>query len=108
MSDDLIRRTDAINSVLGITMYQGRVPTDTVIFQINNIPAVEPKQKWIPCSERLPEDLATVLVWTEGEDIGIAFHMLDDGESDFAKISPAEGKVIAWMPMPGPWEGASK
>ena len=40
--DDLIRRSDAIKSVLGITMLQGRVPIDTVIFQINSIPVAEP------------------------------------------------------------------
>lgn len=45
---DLIRRSDAIKSVLGITMIQGRVPMDTVIYQITSIPAVEPKQgEWI-------------------------------------------------------------
>ena len=41
--DKLIRQSDAIKSVLGITMLQGRVPIDTVIYQINSIPAVEPK-----------------------------------------------------------------
>lgn len=50
--DDLIRRSDAIKSVLGITMLQGRVPMNTVIYQITGIPAVEPKYgEWIKHDE---------------------------------------------------------
>ena len=40
--EDLIKREDAIKAVLGLTMYKGCVPVDSVIFNIKNIPSTEP------------------------------------------------------------------
>ena len=31
------------------------------------LPDVEPVQKWIPCSERLPEDGQRVLIWSKSK-----------------------------------------
>lgn len=74
---------------------------------INAVMASEPKQRWIYCEERLPEDLTNVLVWTKDADVGTAFFLkLDDDESGFVKTSPTEGEVIAWMPSPDPPKGA--
>ena len=97
---DLIKREDAIKAVLGITMYDNRVPIDTVIFQINSIPSAEPK--WIPCSERLPEGDGQVLVNVVAHDrvydIVLCF-------TEFVEGYYAEGAINAWMPLPKPWEG---
>ena len=45
---DLIKREDAIKSVLGITMYKGSVPLDTVIYLLKNLsPASVQEGEWI-------------------------------------------------------------
>ena len=45
---DLIRRSDAIKAVLNLTMYQERVPIDSVIVNINKAPTIEPKRgEWV-------------------------------------------------------------
>ena len=38
---DYIKREDAINQVLGLTMLEGRVPIDSVIFNIKQIPSAD-------------------------------------------------------------------
>ena len=93
---------------------------------ICNVPTIEP-MKWIPCSERLPEDSGDYLVrpsdsvledysdfrevmiipydtdceafgwWTDRYD-PISFGYVD---SDFNEFD-----VLAWMPLPEPWKGA--
>lgn len=121
---------------------------------INNMPSYEPtieidadqlakllregwtihsEPKWIPCSERLPEDLETVNVtWVNHRpqsyyaDIkdkpftATAIHHRDKwwwyspicedllaeyGKSECDKMD-ADIEVTAWMPLPKPWEGA--
>ena len=66
--------------------------------------AREPRQReWIPCDERLPEENKEVLISFEwGIDIG----EYRDGEwhSEFINQYD-EGEVLAWMPLPKPWEG---
>ena len=66
---------------------------------INAQPTVDVPQ-WIPCSERLPEAPTFCLVTTDGsynDVIDIAMYMSDG----WHKAS----KVLAWMPLPEPWEG---
>ena len=124
---DLIKRSDAIKSVLGITMYKGSVPLDTVIYLLKNIPAVEPSE-WIPCSKRLPEDSGDYLVrpsdgiLEDYSDFSEVMIMPYDADCEafgwwtdrFDPISLGyvdsdfnEFDVLAWMPLPKPWEGAN-
>lgn len=41
---DYIRRADAIEAVLGLAQLNGRVPTDSVIFQIKALPSAEAEE----------------------------------------------------------------
>jgi hypothetical protein len=64
----------------------------------------EPKQGWIPCSERLPGKDEDVIAWVESEDEariaccnyaeGVWFDAIMD-----VKVSP-----VAWMPLPAPYK----
>lgn len=87
-----------------------------MINTIMDAPAIEAEPvshgRWIPCSERLPEDDALMLVnyidnRPDAGDIWIGWHEMEnvwyiDGEEH----SEEQGnEVVAWMPLPEPWRG---
>lgn len=59
--------------------------------------------KWIPCSERLPEEDRSYLVTNSrwGYPLLEITYRLTDGWM-------TEGKPIAWMPLPEPWKGETE
>lgn len=77
---------------------------------INMQPTIEPEQRWIPCSERLPEESGRYLV------------SVLDGVGRRTTVAPyqprykawtmtgrmAYWKVIAWMPLPESYRGANE
>ena len=78
----------------------------------------ESEPKWIPCSERMPEYMETVLTWDGGAFViekRIPFVRDDDGEplegdwwvsDDYDECESEyypnlrDGAAIAWMPLP--------
>lgn len=81
------------------------------------ITALEEKQnrRWIPVSERLPEEqkfyLVTIAKNTGGHDIEYCFYecgkwlMIADGNSEENTCWEEEvKKVVAWMPLPEPYK----
>ena len=79
---------------------------------INEQPKVA---EWIPCSERLPEeDYDTVLVWLDTKIYDIAIWHHEHGfrpwyAVHFEEATPEwKGKVVAWQPLPEPWEGEAE
>ena len=123
MSEDLIKRSDAIKA-LGEEPYvwtdddefaQGeRSQWIDDVSAINAIPSADRPQEWIPCSERMPnEEEATYLICTDSEymcscrwtnknpiwaDLTTEWHWcLFD--------IPQYSIVVAWMPLK-PWKGA--
>lgn len=69
------------------------------------------RPKWIPCSERLPEEGLTVLICAEGGEIEFGqlteygWEWLAESMSDY--WTEAE-EVIAWQPLPEPYEEAEQ
>lgn len=63
--------------------------------------STESAQKWIPCSERLPEkdELVLATVWN---DVVIAWRNRYGGWES-AEDMYEKGDVIAWMPLPEPY-----
>ena len=70
---------------------------------INKLPAVHP-QRWIPCSERLPEKSGSYFVsgkWASGKvAVGDCEYSKDDGYFQTAWNFDVE----AWMPLPEPYQ----
>lgn len=65
---------------------------------------METMDKWIPCSERLPEEDGFYLVTiTDGEQIAVC--KMPFVESEW-KGNWFDDEVIAWMSLPKPWKGA--
>lgn len=122
--DDLIRRQDAIDAVKNwIKSEEFRWSNATYYMEkrINNIPSA---QKWIPCSERLPEEEVNVLVTRRFLGVkdcgnGCNYHIptiiyvevaqFFGGEwtalSDEYKVARSRHTdPIAWMPLPKPYK----
>lgn len=78
--------------------------------------------KWIPCSERLPEESGEYLIWYDcGEDMeGCCFENFDAGVGAFGRWCDEYDaytlgfldsefiyfdEAVAWMPLPEPYKG---
>lgn len=75
---------------------------------IEQLPSAEQKHgKWIPVTESLPEEGLTVLIFTEVGDIELGqrldnkWEWLAESISDYWTVSE---RVIAWQPLPEPYE----
>lgn len=98
MTDDLISRQQAIDALYNVDEYNSRSVT-----AIKNLPSIQPEQRWIPVTERLPEKsgyyLATVDIGWKIVDV-IYFN----NGSGFLMANT----VKAWKPCPEPYQGERK
>ena len=144
MTDDLISRQAAIDAILhNQEVYSNNFGNDPIdkytIAIIDNdaqtvaqLPSVQPEQRWIPTSEKLPDELAEVNVTWENTEpepyydfvkghcfTGTAVYfrgrwywysavcvdyLREYGVSPTDEMDDAI-KVLAWMPLPKPWRG---
>ena len=125
MSDLITRQAaiDAINQICPIDTEYDCTLLDRVDVRcvLTDLPSAQPEQRWIPCSERLPERGEDVLVTRDydgrkdnnkscryvevascyGEDDDITWSSF----SDEYKMHPKNHYVVAWMPLPEPYGG---
>lgn len=74
--------------------------------KLDNAPTIEPKQEWIPCSERLPEENSFYLV-TADHYRDKAYRSTDMYLFVDGKWDTVHDDIIAWKPLPEPYkEGA--
>ena len=81
---------------------------NTYVHLVRDIaPSAQPEQRWIPCSERLPEDNSDILVtYVEKDEKRIAPVNYGCGtwfDCLFDKVLDQVG-VLAWMPLPEPYK----
>ena len=96
---DLIDRQAAIDALTeygnGRAVYIG---VEEAVRRIEQLPPVQPEQRWIPVSEALPEVKQAVLVTTK------------NGQRDIRKCIDAGHLtwfyhgILAWMPLPEPYQ----
>ena len=80
---------------------------------IYEAPTIEPEPKWIPCSERLPEEDdyksciecldGAVWYFTENGTMGLGYYYKSTKEWSTTDDLKTDGKVVAWMPLPEPY-----
>ena len=129
--DDLISRQqalDAINSWRGRFSEEYNEAIDDCENSIKELPPAQPEPQWIPVSERMPEehesmfakyyntpkwnnsmwlkesDKMLVSIEVPGNEIIVDTAKMLDGKWFFG-LSFVDKKVIAWMPLPKPFEG---
>ncbi len=116
MSKDTIYRQDAIDAISCDITITGRQNAELVAATIgkftDRIKALPSAQRWIPCSERLPEENGQYLITVkyehvdDYEDIYSEHGEWVDGKWDmflFGHCGKVEN-IIAWMPLPSPYE----
>ena len=81
---------------------------EAVIQCYRNITSAQPEQRWIPCSERLPEEGCAVLVCEKNyRNIYTAYYDSAYGWITFDLCKDecfwTHLDIIAWMPLPEPY-----
>ena len=106
--EDAISREDALMALTG----EWTESTDELIHRfirrIRTLPSVKPQPKWIPVSERLPEDEQEILFSTKTGRVHSGKYHDDDSANQWYshkdKCRAWNNVVIAWMPLPQPYE----
>ena len=80
---------------------------------LENLSSAQLEQRWIPVTERLPEDMTRVLVTIYTKDKGYkvrssyySHRYFNNDNGDSWKVG--EAPLLAWMPMPEPYKEKQK
>lgn len=97
--NDLISRKAAINAVKD-ALNPSIVSFVKAKIALEQLSSAQPDQRWIPCSERLPDKEGVYLVTDHKGDV--VRYVFNDTESSREYWKRC---AVAWMPLPQPWKG---
>ena len=101
---------DLLDTLIGMVEDSRNSDYDTA-FKMG-IKALEQEPRWIPVSERLPEEngqyLVTVKNLTGYEQLSNNVFECEFFEKDWIFKGWKDNKVIAWMPLPKPYKAESE
>lgn len=128
---DIITNSAGLGGVWGQVL---EAVKDAFIRLIRTMPNVNPEPQWIPCSERLPEDIRPVIVTWKNTDPASYYQYIvgkhftgtacynngkwywyssttEDMLAEYGRYDSEEFdeaiECIAWMPLPEPWKEES-
>ena len=105
MSDLISRQAaiDAIEKESQVDGAYGYMDTKSIIDLLEDLPSAQPERRWIPVTERLPENFERVIVWMSWG----GFSMMDFQMGRFYPLNSVnpvpDEAVTAWMPLPEPY-----
>ena len=110
-TSDLISRQQAIDALRGY-LVEKRCPDDGTLTcrlieneVINKLPTIQSEQRWIPVSERLPEEGKVVLTQAKfKDDVKMAVSSRID-YNYWTTWGTRDINIIAWIPLPEPYKG---
>lgn len=71
---------------------------------IQSQPTIDAVPHWIPCGERLPEDDRSKVVTLANGNAEVGYYSNGDWWCVGDKVTLENQTVIAWMPLPKPYE----
>ena len=108
---DLISRQAAIDAIHCDITVTGRQNAEVVsktiaafVDRIKALPSAQPEPRWIPCSERNPDETGVYLVTVASND-NKTNTVLFNYSKDYGWTVGGCFTIVAWMPLPEPWEG---
>lgn len=109
---DMIDRQAAIDALERCKeVYLNNLPTlvykEDVRQAVMQLPSAQPEQRWILCSERLPDVAQRVLLSGHGQVMVGMLHSFGKYSLEPTGISYVYPKddIEAWMPLPEPYKG---
>ncbi|MBP5361905.1 MAG: DUF551 domain-containing protein [Ruminococcus sp.] len=106
-SEDCISREETLKAMCDKCPMYNCVTGCSSYRHIEKMPPVTPQQsRWIPCSERLPERDTNVLTYHKNVSFEYVYvSWIDDFTGKWAGfIGNLPDDVLAWMPLPEPYE----
>lgn len=110
--NDLISRQAAIQEIKDLpdcqNGYSDTYDKAQIIGVLEELPSAQPEQRWIPCSERLPELDVPIVFTTAIGTLDVGFRIDADTMNQFysetGKCRRDNYDVIAWQPLPEPYK----